>query len=49
MKKATFALLGALMLFGNGCVAKYSHAVSASTGSGGQAIDGEASGVGTFT
>ena len=34
------------MLLGNGCVAKYSHAVSASTAAGGQAIDGEASGVG---
>jgi hypothetical protein len=46
MKKATFAVLGAIMFLGTGCVAKYSHAVSASTAAGGQAIEGDGSGVG---
>lgn len=47
MKKnlsAVFAI--GMLVFGNGCISKYSHAVSASNGTQGQPIEAEASGTG---
>jgi hypothetical protein len=49
MKKSVMAVLGiGLLALGNGCVAKYSHAVSASQATAGSTVEAEASGVGVL-
>ena len=49
MKMSVMAVLGVgLLTLGNGCVMKYSHAVSASQATQGSTVEAEASGVGVL-